>query len=251
MLAASLPSAWPTRFPATLSCGNDLTQAFNTGLLVVSTLISQFADSPLRTVTMTVLLPYGRTLPKQLATRSGILTRLVSTARVARPQAQSRPSKENPDGSHTSYLAFGASRSYATAAGRPASKPKAHTGRTTAKGTTKKTATKPKAQPKKSTKAKPKPKPKANPKPKVKKAPSASVLKREATQKRVSRKEMGLLRKEPKQLPERAWTVFCQQAGAPKGESVTSRMSAVGVRFKQISPEEREVCPLSMYHCAS
>lgn len=196
---------------------------------------------------MVVLLSYGRTLPKQLGIGSGILTRLVSTARVGRPQTQSSPSKQNPDGSHTSSLAFRPARSYATASARPASKPKAHTGRTTAKRTTKKTSTKtkaPKAQPKKKKAAKAKPKPK-----KVKKAPSEATLKRQATKKRVELKERALLHKEPKRLPDNPWTVFAQN-GIAKGESLTTRASALAASWKQISPEEREVCILSTYQCA-
>lgn len=192
---------------------------------------------------MVVLISYGRTLPKQLAIGSDILTRLVSTARVVRPQTQSSPSKQISNGSRTSYLAFRPARSYATSSAKPASKPKAHTGRTAAKRTTKKTSTKPKAQPKKkkkkSVKAKPKPK-------KVKKEPSEATLKRRASKKRVELKERALHNKEPKRLADNPWTVFAQSS-LNKGESLTTRATALGASWKQISPEEREVCVLPTY----
>lgn len=172
-------------------------------------------------------LPY-RTLSK-LPVRSGLLTRLISTnasLRVARPQID-----------YTKSQSAYTQRSYAT---RTPSKPKAHTGRTTAKKrtttTTKaKSAAKPKKKPAKKT-AKPKPK-------KVKKAPSATALKRKATQDRRELREKGLVGKEPKGLPDNAWIVYLTDRvkGSNASTSVGDAARTAATQFKSLSPAEREV----------
>ena len=202
---------------------------------------------------MTVILPYSRVLSRQLPIRSGLLTRLISTdssARVSHHQHGSKPPTLSSLGRRTS-------RSYATATvtvtvPKTAAKPKAHTGRTTARKTTatktkapakkapaKKTKAKPKKKVVKKAKAKPKPKPKPAPK---RKPLSASAVKKAAIVKQAALKEKALLRQEPKLLPANAWTVFNSQQtkGTKSLASVATKQN--GAAFRALSPAEREVC---------
>lgn len=147
-------------------------------------------------------------------------------------------------------------RTYAGAsAGRPASRPKAHTGRTTTAArrapTTSKTSAAKKPPPKKTTpKPKPKAKSKAKPriKPKPKPAKKAKAKPRKAlTEKQKSARAVKNLKATalatPHGVPSTAWSVFYvehlkQQGGTNRLGPV---MKEAGAKWKQIMPEQLEV----------
>ena len=144
-----------------------------------------------------------------------------------------------------------------TYAQRAVSRPKAHTGRTTAVArkapTTSKTkAAKkpapnkrtPKAVPKAKSKAKPriKPKPKPKPKPKVKKAKKAKKV---LTEKQKSASTIKQLKetalKPPLQYPSNAWRVYFKEKMVGKS-NLTVVVKEASAEFKQLAPERLEVC---------
>lgn len=135
-------------------------------------------------------------------------------------------------------------RSYATASGtRAAGRPKAHTGRTTAKKTTTKRAAKttPRKKATKTSKKKPgtKTKPKATAR-KVKKPLSKTALKRAESTKLKDLKAAALLN-EPKALPASAWSVLFVES-AVKGSPINGAPAkAAAQKFRNLTPEEKEV----------
>jgi len=210
---------------------------------------------------MTILVPVHRALSTKLAGRSfKVVSRLGYhpwSARVNQSSDHHEP-KSTSSQARVGRICFISTRTYATtAAGKPASRPKAHTGRTPAKRTSKaattdkpgpktpegkaKVGAKPKA---KTTKAKAKPKPKPTPKPKkpVKKAPSQSALNKERVTKEKALKEAALL-DSPKLLPAATWPVFfAESMGVPHDKRDTTRMAQdASQKFKDLRPEEKEV----------
>lgn len=205
---------------------------------------------------MTILVPVHRALSTKLAGRSfNVVSRLGYNSWLARVNHNS----DNYESNSTPQAPLGriysiSTRTYATAAARkPASRPKAHTGRTAAKRTTKAATTKkpgPKtpagkarvgAKPKaKTTKAKAKLKPK--PKTPVKKTPTKRALDKERVAKEKALKEAALL-DSPKQLPASAWQVFFGESlKGSHGPSETPQMAKdAGQKYKNITPEEKEV----------
>ena len=205
---------------------------------------------------MTVLIPCSRTLSglKVLPRSSHALTRLISTnsnLRVSQPENTNKASTRPQCTSTSLSPRFQQVRTFADGKpGRPAGRPKAHTGRTAAKRTTtKKAAVKPKpkskakATPAKKAKAKPKPKVKAKPKPR-KRELSATAKKLKEQKERSELKKQALLTGSPKALPYSAWTVFFVEKGPKKGEAVDktgNRVKAAGQEYRNMSSEEREV----------
>jgi hypothetical protein len=225
----------------------------NVDLLALNSL-SLSSKSPLQAVAMTVLLPSGRILSRNLVPRSGpLLTRLTSTHQdtrvsIAKAREYSSASAQGPS---TQPRTFSLPiRTYATVESKPVGRPKAHTGRTTAKRTTtaapkKKAAAKKKpaakkAKPKAKAKAKPKPKPKK----KVSKQPTAATLARRERKEVSDLKKKALLTGAPKGLPDTAWAVCFVENGPKKGEAVdksgTTAKRAAQV-YRNLSAEEREV----------
>ena len=142
-------------------------------------------------------------------------------------------------------------RAYAS---KPVSRPKAHTGRTTAAArkapTTSKTKAAKKPAPRtKAAKARPKAKPKA--KPKVAKKPKAKPKGRKPKALSESQKKAAIIRSlkatalvPPKALPATAWTVFASDAVKDGGATIGNResMAKLSQEFKQFTPERLEVC---------
>ncbi|KIV79326.1 hypothetical protein PV11_06892 [Exophiala sideris] len=188
-----------------------------------------------------VVLPYSRTLAAQVVARS---TR--SFTRPATINSLSRvtcacANKDGQTNRGSEWIDLGAfyrrARSYATTATKPASRPKAHTGRAAAKRTTttKKAAStsatkKPTRRTKKKTVKKPKPK--------VKKAPSKTALAQKARKAQSDLRAAALL-EEPKQLPSTAFSLILVEESHKAGD-VRSRAAAASGRYKNLSPEERE-----------
>ena len=152
-------------------------------------------------------------------------------------------------------------RSFATGTeGRPASRPKAHTGRTPAKrqstakpagSTTKKAptstkkASKPKKKPAKKSK---KPKKKAvKTKAKPKRKPRVLTDKqKQAKETKAKRERIRLLKEKALSPPspgcKTAWLVFhSEHSKGQKGSNATGISKEVAAEFKQITPEQREV----------
>ena len=141
-------------------------------------------------------------------------------------------------------------RAYAS---KPVSRPKAHTGRTTAAArkapTTSKTKAAKKPAPRtKAAKARPKAKPKA--KPKVAKKPKAKPKGRKPKALSESQKKAAIIRSlkatalvPPKALPATAWTVFASDAVKDGGATIGNResMAKLSQEFKQFTPERLEV----------
>lgn len=153
----------------------------------------------------------------------------------------------------TSHIAPLACRTYA---GRPVSRPKAHTGRTTTAArkapTTSKTKAAKKPAPKKTTpKAKPKAKSKAKPrirsKPKTAKKAKARPKKvlTEAQKKAATVKDLkATALRSPHGVPSTAWTIFtAEQLKQHKGPAMKLGQIAkeASVQYKQITPEQLEV----------
>ena len=209
---------------------------------------------------MTVLLACGRTVSKHVLPRSQLLTRLATINQSLRVSStDGRDSISNQSQRVTTRFALPI-RTYATA-GKPVGQPKAHTGRTPAKRTTTKkttaTTTPKKAAPKRAAAAKPKPKPKrtAKAKAKPKTKPKKRVLsangqaRKQATERTALRKK-ALLHAAPKQLPASAWAVCFVEHAPKKGEQVTidgGSAKRASQAFKSLSPEEHEVCQLSLF----
>ena len=204
---------------------------------------------------MTVVLPLSRSLAQQLLARSArSVARPVSTNPLLRVDCNCSPDNDqfsHPSTSRKFASLFHHARTYATAVGRPASRPKQHTGRTPAKRTT--TTTK-KAAPAKTSVAKTAKKPVTRkpaakkPKkrivkkatPKVKKEPSKAALLRKARKDKADARSLALL-EEPKQLPSTAFQVLLVEEIKGKKRSVTTGATAVSSKYKNLTLEEREV----------
>lgn len=189
-------------------------------------------------VAIMVALPYSRTLAKQLLARSTRSFTRPASAPLLRVNCTCRANSEQANG-RNGYrrlgLVLGQARSYATEATKPASRPKAHTGRASAKRnvSTKKA--------KSGTKATKKPKKKAikKTKPKVKKAPSKTSLLKKERQRQSDLRATALLAP-PKQLPQTAFTLVLVEE-AKKGGGVKDRAVAASSKYRGLSSEEREV----------
>lgn len=207
---------------------------------------------------MTVILPFGRATLRQTLPRSNyLLTRLASSNPILRVSCIE---SDYPADSQLCYrqtlknsLAFTV-RGYATeAAPRSTTKPKAHTGRTTAKRTTtksksttaaksvKKPAKKPaKKVVKKKTKTTAKAKPKA--KPRAKRPLSKHAIDQARIAKTKELKAKALLT-EPKQLPAAAWSVYFSenQKNAHNIAEGAEKTKEIARNYHTLSAEEREV----------
>lgn len=212
---------------------------------------------------MTSFLPPSRAFSHQLVSRAA---RLRATQRSC-TKSWSRVALNDNVGCLSSLLQGNASapifaqllsRSYATKPG----KPKAHTGRIAAskrkpaaarsdaaagvprKAPAKKTATRKKAAAKKPARkvkskslAKPKPKPKRKV---LTEKQQAAKAKKEAGNKNRELKKQALL-DPPKRLPSTAYTVLSVQTSG-KGTSVAQHSKDTSAQYKNLSPEEIEVC---------
>lgn len=207
---------------------------------------------------MAILIPVHRALSTKLAGRSfKVVSRLGYhpwSARVNQSPDHHEP-KSTSSQARVGRICFISTRTYATtAAGKPASRPKAHTGRTPAKRASKaattdkpgpktpegkaKVGAKPKA---KTTKAKAKPKRERPMKP-VKKALSKSALNKERVTKEKALKAAALL-DSPKLLPATAWqVVFAESKRVPHDQHDVKRIAQdAGQKYKDLRPEEKEV----------
>ena len=201
---------------------------------------------------MTVALHMSRSLAAQLLARSArSLTRPVPTNPLLRVNRNC-----SPDNDQSSYASKHASiaallrqaRKYATAAGKPASRPKQHTGRTPAKRTTSSTKKAAPAKKAPTKKAPAKKKPTRKPKktvvkkvtPKVKKAPSKTALLKKARQERADLKALALL-EEPKQLPSSPFQLILVEETKKGGGDVRVSATTASNKYKNLAPEEREV----------
>ena len=197
----------------------------------------------------------NRSAVRQLSSSGSLFThRVEPIARVAASTTNSQcvnlPIRTHPSLSYPLY----ASRSYATA--RPASRPKAHTGRATASKTRTTTSTKktPGRPAKKATttrtRAKSKPKPKAKTKARAKAKPVKRVRKAKAKPKKSEEEKAAEKRrltirdlratalKIPTRLPETVYTIIAvETAKASKG---LASKEASG-KYKNLTPAEREV----------
>lgn len=204
---------------------------------------------------MAVLPTCGRALSKSLLPRSGqVLTRLSTaypTTRVSSTNGHNSSSEPSQTTLSRSFIVALPIRNYATATGRPAGRPKAHTGRTPAKRTTtttKKASGAKTAAPKKAAaKAKPKTKAKVKAKPKAKprkREPSKTAIARKESSDRSELKKKALLTGQPKRLPDTAWTVLFVEHGPKKGTALDAggtTSKATSQIYRNLSLEEREV----------
>lgn len=201
---------------------------------------------------MTATLPYSRTLSKQFVARSTwSFTRRTATNPLLRVTCNCNPSAERSIGRHD-YLhlvsAIRPARAYATSAEKPASKPKAHTGRAPAK----RTSTTTKAKPAKKTTKKPKKKAVKKAKPKGRKPLSTrALLQKQRQNQRQNQAELRAtaLLEEPKQLPQTAFTLVFVEDVKNGGDA-----RSASARYRSLSPEEREVfiiCPGFMFNSNS
>lgn len=202
-------------------------------------------------VTMAAALSFSRPLSKQLLARSTrpftrpLSTRSNSLLRVTcnceRNHYQSTNQGRYVKIAPTPQRA----QLYATAAKKPASRPKAHTGRTAEKSkrpaSTKKVAPakkKPAKKPKKKAAVK---KPTVK-KPKVKKAPSKTALLTKARKEKAVLVTSALLN-EPKKLPITAYTLILAEEAKKEGIEATTAATVASNKYKNLAPEEREVSP--------
>jgi hypothetical protein len=196
---------------------------------------------------MTVVLPISRSLAKQLLARTArSLTRPVSTKPLIRVDynGSSEGHQPNtPSGSDKLASLFRHARTYATAAAKPASRPKQHTGRTPAKRTS--TTTKKATPAKKPASKRPKRKTKKVAKPKVKKpkkAPTKTSLALKARKERDDLKAKALLA-EPKRLVDQAFLLIVAEETKGSGgrAGLASAAAAASNKYKNLTLEEREV----------
>ena len=229
---------------------------------------------------MTISIPVHRALSTKLAGRSfNVVSRLGYNPWLARVNngSDSNDSKSIPTWAPSNRVYGIRTRTYATeAVKKPASRPKAYTGRTPAKKTTKaatakkpgpktaegkaKVGAKPKAKTEKATpgpkakstpKSKPGPKAKPGPKPKpknavkkiVKKAPSKATVTKERIAKEKELNEAALLNS-PKKLPAGPWAIFFQeQTQGSRTVAETAQLTkATGEKYRNLTPEEKEAC---------
>ena len=187
---------------------------------------------------MTAALPFSRSLPKHVLARSTrTFTRPSHSSSLLRVTCTCDANRDRPE-HRTDSLGLASiyrrARTYATASAKPASRPKAHTGRTAAK---RRTAAK-EAAPAKSTK-KPKKKAVKKPIPRVKKPLSKSALLKKERQATRELREAALLNN-PKQLPQTAFTLIFTEETKKSGDARTKATSA-SEKYRSLSPEEREV----------
>ena len=195
-------------------------------------------------------LPPVRMLAQPLLTRPYFLARASTySSPFLRVATKYRTDQSSPSSSHAFVLdhaRLSRYRTYATsAATKPASRPKAHTGRTPAKRTRATTTTTPKKAGPRVVASKPAPrtkkavKPRAKPKTKKRTVTKVAQKKLEVTKAR-DLKEKALLNP-PKQLPATAWTIVFSE-GAAKGTRVTGdNARSAAQRYRNWSPEEHEV----------
>lgn len=192
---------------------------------------------------MTIAAPISRSLAAQLLARSArLLTRPVSSNTLLRVNCNC--GHDNDQSSYRSKYTnlgqlFKQTRTYATATGKPASRPKQHTGRTPAKRTpkaTKKTTPTKKA----TTKKAPKKKVVKKATPRAKKEPSKHALLKKARKEQADLKSAAIL-EEPKQLPATPYQlILVEETKGTKG-AVTAGATAASNKYKNLSPEDREV----------
>ncbi|OAP60602.1 hypothetical protein AYL99_05604 [Fonsecaea erecta] len=188
-----------------------------------------------------VALPFSRPLAKQLLAQSArSLTRPVSTTSLLRVtcNCSSNHDFSSPQpklGKLASH--FQRARTYATAAEKPASRPKQHTGRTPAKRTT--STTKKAAPAKKRPARKAKKTTATKAKPKVKKPPSKSALLKKARKDQADLKAAALL-EEPKKLPSTPWRLVFAEETKKGGGQVKAAAMAAAEKFRNLTLEERE-----------
>ncbi|KAJ9498009.1 hypothetical protein H2202_006612 [Exophiala xenobiotica] len=189
---------------------------------------------------MVVLLSSRPLVSRLLARSTRTFTRRSAVKPIPRVSFHCSGTKEQSNNG-SAWLDLAASskhaRTYATESSKPASRPKAHTGRTPAKRTaTTKTTTPTKkktAKPKKKKVAK-KPKPKTR----AKKAPTKASIARDARKSRSDLRAKALL-DEPKQLPRTAYMLILVEESQKAGGIKTGSPSA-SQRYRSLSPEERE-----------
>lgn len=210
---------------------------------------------------MTVTLPIHRALSIKLASRSfNAVPRWGYDPWVARVSLAFREDKDIKKAypcSRARSIFPSTTRSYATkAASKPASRPKAHTGRTSATrsakaSTSKKSGPKTEAGKKKAgVKSKPsKAKVKASPKKKaVKKAPSITALRKEQRLKNKELKEKALLNP-PKGLPATPWAIIFgeYQKGSTSFDRTGQKAQEAAQKLKNLTLEEKEVSRVIEY----
>ena len=195
---------------------------------------------------MTVALPLSRSLAAQLLARSArTLTRPSAKPWI---RVECNCSLNDDQSSYHSRdanvsLLFRQARTYATAAKKPASRPKQHTGRTPAKrttSTTKKAAPAAKKSPSKPKKKVPKKVVRKKATPKAKKAPSKTALLAKARKEQADLKAAALLT-EPKNLPASSFQLILVEETKKGGGDVKVRATAASNKYKNLSLEEREV----------
>ncbi|KAK5091063.1 hypothetical protein LTR05_001243 [Lithohypha guttulata] len=215
---------------------------------------------------MTILVPMQRALSTKFVGRSfSVVTRAGNNPWLARVNhnydnhSHDKTARSHYLSAHSNFLD---TRSYATKTGsKPASRPKAHTGRTPARRTTKaSTSSKPgpKTTAGKSNVGRPKgskttktktgkkasAKPKAPPKkPAVKKAPSKTTLTRERVAKEKQLKATALL-DTPKNLPATPWTIIFGETHKNKSNASTADRrnlsNEAAQKYRNLTAEEKE-----------
>ena len=218
-----------------------------------------------------MIVPTGRSLFR-LSTNSPCRTYTVDARYLALQRvsaifaALSTSSRPIPSQSTSSIPSY---RRYETTTTKAVSRPKAHTGRTTSttkKSTAKKPATtkvketttvkKTAAKPKAKSKSKTEPKTKSKAKSKAKKPVKRNVkrkTKKSPTEKEAKNKKIRELKvkalKLPKQQPATSWLVYwinyIKENKKPDGLAIGGLAKEASAKFKNIIPEEREVCAFS------
>lgn len=216
---------------------------------------------------MTIAIPVHRALSTKLAPRGfNVVTRWGYNPWLARVNSTSNPDHDTTTSRsslQSKSIYFVATRSYATgAAAKPASRPKAHTGRTPAAKRSTKSSTSSKPGPKtaagkKAVGRKPKAttaktvkrtrtatktatKPR---KPAVKKPPTAIALRKQRVAKDKELKQKALL-DSPKKLPQNSWAVVFSEAqtGSHSLEQSSQVAKDAAQKFRNLTPEQKEVC---------
>merc|ERR1712230_113853 len=190
-------------------------------------------SSHLKAAVMVVLLSSRPLASRLLARSTRTFTRPSAVKPIARVSCHCSGNKEqtNNGGTWLDLAAFSKhARTYATASPKPASRPKAHTGRTPAKRTATKKKT---AKPSKKKAAK-----KSKPKTRAKKAPSKTSIAQKARKAQLDLRAKALL-DEPKQLPSTAYMLVLVEE-SKNGGPIKSRSASASQRYKSLSPEERE-----------
>merc|ERR1712000_38292 len=189
-------------------------------------------SSHLKAAVMVVLLSSRPLASRLLARSTRTFTRPSAVKPIARVSCHCSGNKEqtNNGGTWLDLAAFSKhARTYATASPKPASRPKAHTGRTPAKRTaTSKTTTSTKKTTAKPSKKKAAKKPK--PKTRAKKAPSKTAIAQKARKAQLDLRAKALL-DEPKQLPSTAYMLVLVEE-SKNGGPIKSRSASASHRYK-------------------